>query len=153
MLHSLSKMWGHRTSSWPRSHFGPVIGPSFPEANLHFILAFRQEKLWTGDVTMGWEPHHSLDVLSSRWRWALYIPSIYCSTFHQGSLTSQVSGAFWWVHPRSYYLRLPVYILCAGPQGFVPLSPATPHKPLFNNIITDTIKLSTKEKIAWFYFL
>ena len=102
---------------------------------------------------MGWESHHSLDVLSSRWRWALYIPSIYCSTFHLGSLTSQVSGAFWWVHPRSYYLRLRVYILFAGPQGFVPLSPATPHKPLFNNIITDTIKLSTKEKIAWFYLL
>ena len=71
---------------------------------------------------MGWEPHHSLDVLSSRWRWALYIPSIYCSTFHLGSLTSQVSGAFWWVHPPSYYLRLPVYILYTGPQGLVPLS-------------------------------
>ena len=80
-----------------------------------FILAFRQEQIWVRDVTMGWESHHSLDVLSSRWRWALYIPSIYCSTFHLGSLTSQVSGAFWWVHPPSYYLRLPVYILFAGP--------------------------------------
>ena len=40
------------------------------------------------------------------------------------SLTAQVSGAFWEVpHPPiSYFLRLPVYILSAGPQVFNPLS-------------------------------
>ena len=36
------------------------------------------------------------------------------------SLTSQVSGAFWGIPPTSYFLRLPVYILSAGPQGFSP---------------------------------
>jgi hypothetical protein len=34
------------------------------------------------------------------------------------SFTSQVSGAFWRVPLTSYFLRLPVYILSAGPQGF-----------------------------------
>ena len=42
------------------------------------------------------------------------------------SLTSQVSGALWGDPPTSYFLRLPVYILSAGPQGFSPfLSPNT----------------------------
>ena len=42
------------------------------------------------------------------------------------SLTSQVSGAFWRVPPTSYFLRLPVSILSAGPQGFSPFpSPNT----------------------------
>ena len=36
------------------------------------------------------------------------------------SLTSQVSGAFWRVLPTSYFLRLHVSILSAGPQGFSP---------------------------------
>ena len=36
------------------------------------------------------------------------------------SLISQVSGAFWKVPPTSYFLRLLVYILSAGPQGFSP---------------------------------
>jgi hypothetical protein len=34
------------------------------------------------------------------------------------SLTSQVSGVLWMVPTTSYFLRLPVYILSAGPQGF-----------------------------------
>jgi hypothetical protein len=34
------------------------------------------------------------------------------------SLTSQVYDAFWGVPSTSYFLRLPVYILSAGPQGF-----------------------------------
>jgi hypothetical protein len=38
------------------------------------------------------------------------------------SLIFQVSGAFWMVPPISYILRLPVYILSAGPQVFNPLS-------------------------------
>jgi hypothetical protein len=42
------------------------------------------------------------------------------------SLTSQVSGAFWRVHPTSYFPRLLVCILSAGPQRFSPFpSPNT----------------------------
>ena len=42
------------------------------------------------------------------------------------SLTSQVSGTFWRVPPTSYLLRLPVFILSAGLQGFSPFpSPNT----------------------------
>ena len=42
------------------------------------------------------------------------------------SLTSQLSGAFWRVPSTSCFLRLPVSILSAGPQGFCPFpSPNT----------------------------
>ena len=79
---------GLGTSPWARSHIGPVVGPSFPQAPLHFhpCNSFRQEQLWVRDVTVGWQPHPSLDVLSSLCRWALYVSSPYCQAFHQRSL-------------------------------------------------------------------
>ena len=54
-------------------HFEPAARPSFPQALLHFhpCNSFRQEQLWVRVVTVGWQPHSSLDVLSSCWRWAL----------------------------------------------------------------------------------
>jgi hypothetical protein len=33
-------------------------------------------------VTVAWQPHSSLNVLSFYWRWALYVPSLYCPAFH-----------------------------------------------------------------------
>jgi hypothetical protein len=41
------------------------------------------------------------------------------------SLTSRVSGIFWRSPQTSYFLRLPVYILSADPQGFIPFPSAT----------------------------
>ena len=35
---------------------------------------------------MGWQPHPSLDALSSCWRWALQVPSPHCRAFHLRSL-------------------------------------------------------------------
>jgi len=51
------------------SHFGPVTGPSFPQAPLHFhpCNSFRWKQLWVRGVTVEWQPHPSLDVLSSCW--------------------------------------------------------------------------------------
>jgi hypothetical protein len=64
---------GLGTSPWSGSHFGPVAGPSFPQVPLYFYPcnSSRQEELWVRDVTVGWQPHPSLDVLSFCWRWAL----------------------------------------------------------------------------------
>ena len=42
------------------------------------------------------------------------------------SLTSKVSGAFWGVPSTSYFLWLPVYILCAGPHPIPTLVPPDP---------------------------
>jgi hypothetical protein len=55
-LHSLSnsvRPWDH---PWAGFLFGPVAGPSFPQAPPHFCPcnSFRQEKLWVRDVTVGW---------------------------------------------------------------------------------------------------
>jgi hypothetical protein len=63
-------------------------GSSFPQVPLHFhpCNSFRQEQLWVRDVTVGWQPHPSLDVLSSCWRWALKVPFPYCLAFHLRSL-------------------------------------------------------------------
>jgi hypothetical protein len=42
------------------------------------------------------------------------------------SLNSQVSDVFWEISPTSYFLKLPVYILSAGPHSFSPFpSPNT----------------------------
>jgi hypothetical protein len=75
---------GLGTSPWAGSHFGPVAGPSFPQASLHFhpCNSFRQEQLWVRVVTVGWFPSPSFDALSSWWRWALQVPSLYCWTFY-----------------------------------------------------------------------
>jgi hypothetical protein len=64
---------GLGTSPWPWSHFGPVAGSSFPQAPLNFHLcnSFRQEQLWVRDVTVEWQPYHSIDVLPFCWRGAL----------------------------------------------------------------------------------
>jgi hypothetical protein len=53
---------GLGTSPRAGSYFGPVTGPSFPQAPVHFhpYYSFRQEQLWVRDVTMGWQPHPSL---------------------------------------------------------------------------------------------
>jgi hypothetical protein len=61
---------GLGTSPWAGSHFVPVAGSSFPQAPLcfHPCNFFRQEQLWVRDVTVGWHPHPSFDVLSSCWR-------------------------------------------------------------------------------------
>jgi hypothetical protein len=77
-------MSGLGSSSWAGSHFGFVAGPSFPQAPLHFhpCNSFRPEQLWVRDVTVGWQPYPSLDVLSSWWRWVLLVPSPYCQVFH-----------------------------------------------------------------------
>jgi hypothetical protein len=55
------------------SYLGLVVGPSFPHAPLHFhpSNSFRQKQLWVRGVTVGWQPHPSLDALPSCWRWAL----------------------------------------------------------------------------------
>jgi hypothetical protein len=43
---------------WVGSHFGPVAGPSFPQApfNFHTCCSFRQEQLWIRILTVGWQP-------------------------------------------------------------------------------------------------
>ena len=35
---------------------------------------------------MVWQPHPSLNALSSSWQWTLYVSSPYCQAFHQRSL-------------------------------------------------------------------
>jgi hypothetical protein len=57
-------------SSWAGSHFGPVTGPSFPQAPLHFhpCSSFRQEQLWVRVLTVGWQTPPSFYALSSCWR-------------------------------------------------------------------------------------
>jgi hypothetical protein len=69
-LHSLSNSVRLGTSPWAGSHFGPVAGPSFLQSPIHFhpCNSFKQELLWIRDVTVGWQPHPSLDDLSSYWR-------------------------------------------------------------------------------------
>ena len=58
---------GFGTSPSAGSNYGPVAGPSFPQAHLHLhpCNSFRQEELWVREVTVGWQPHPSLHVLSS----------------------------------------------------------------------------------------
>jgi hypothetical protein len=67
-------------------------------------------------------------------RLALYVSSPYCWAFHLRSLPlspESLSPPRSLVHsqgspPTSYFLRLPAYILSAGPQGFSPFqSPCT----------------------------
>jgi hypothetical protein len=64
---------GLGTSPRAGSHFGPLCGPSFPQAPLHFhpCNSFRQEQLWVWDATVEWQSHPSVDALTSCWRWAL----------------------------------------------------------------------------------
>jgi hypothetical protein len=80
---------GLGANPWAGSHYGPVAGPSFPQASLHFYLcsSFRQEQLWARVLTVGWQPHPSLDALSFCWRWALQVASPQCSAFHLRSLS------------------------------------------------------------------
>jgi hypothetical protein len=58
VLHSLSIRVSLETSTWAGSHFGPVTGPSFPQAPLHFqpCNSFSQEKLWVRIVPVGCPP-------------------------------------------------------------------------------------------------
>jgi hypothetical protein len=79
VLHRLGNS-GLGTSRWAGSHFGPVAGPSFPQALLHFhpCSTFRQGQLWVRVLTVGWQPHLSFDALSLCCRWALQVPSLQC---------------------------------------------------------------------------
>jgi hypothetical protein len=108
----------------------PWAGPSFPHAPLHFYPcnSFKQEQLWVRDVTVGWQPPPSFDGCPV---FLLEMDSISSLSLLSGSsskvlplgsesLTSQVSGAIWRVLPTSYFPRLPVSTLSAGPQGFSP---------------------------------
>ena len=101
------------------SYFGPVIGPSFPQALLHFhhCNSFRQEQLWVRILTVGWQPHPSLNALFLCWRWAPKVLSHYCRAFNLGSLllgSLSISPPRSLVHsggsPISYFPRLPVSI-------------------------------------------
>jgi hypothetical protein len=155
-------MSGLGSSPWARSHFVPVAGPSFPQAPLHFHPwnSFGQEQLWVRDVTVRWQPHPSLDVLSSCWRWALYVTSTYYQAFHLRSLPLIPESLspprslveFWRVLPTSYFLRLPVSILSTCPHGFSTNtrsgSPLLPHFlscPLSLNIMW-SMKLKTHKR-------
>ena len=55
---------GLGTSPWAKTHIGPVADPSFHQAPLHFHPgnSFKHEQLWVRIVTVGWQPHPSLDV-------------------------------------------------------------------------------------------
>ena len=88
VLHSLINSVRFQASPWAGSHFGPVDGPSCHQAPLHFhpCSSFKQEQLWVRVVTVGWQSHSSLDVLSPCWRYTLYVPSSYCLAFHLRSL-------------------------------------------------------------------
>jgi hypothetical protein len=53
-------------------------------------------------LTVGWQPHPSLDALSFCWQWILQVLSPHCWAFHLRtsfefweSLTSQISGSFY----------------------------------------------------------
>jgi hypothetical protein len=65
VLHSIALVVvaGLGTSLWAESHFGPIAGPSFPQASLHLHSSnsFTQEQLWVRDVTVGWQLHPSFD--------------------------------------------------------------------------------------------
>jgi hypothetical protein len=74
-------------------------------------------------LTVGWQPHPSLDALFFYWRWTPQVPSPHCWSFHLRSLFLSLEhlspprslvlsrGTF---HPStSYLLRLPISILSA----------------------------------------
>ena len=80
-------------------------------------------------MTVGWQPHPSLDVLSSSGGGIYDVRSPYCRAL-QGisskvppcesweSLTFHVSGTFWGFPPTFYFLSLPLYIYSMGdPEG------------------------------------
>jgi hypothetical protein len=52
----VSEFWA---SPWAGSKFGPVHGPSFPQALLHFhpYISFRQEQLWVRVLTVRGQSH------------------------------------------------------------------------------------------------
>jgi hypothetical protein len=64
---------GLGTSIWAGFHFGPVSGPSFLKAPLHFhpCSSFTQEQIWVRVLTVGWQPPPSFDALSSCCRCAI----------------------------------------------------------------------------------
>jgi hypothetical protein len=73
VLHSLSN--SVRTWSLPLSWI-PLWAwcwTFFSSASPHFhpCCSFKQEQLWVRVLTVGWQPHSSLDALSSCWRWVL----------------------------------------------------------------------------------
>jgi hypothetical protein len=118
---------GLGTSPWARSHFRPVAGHSFPQAPLHFhpCNSFRQEQFWVRVMTVGcpssliWCPVFLLEVGSLTSLSLLLGISSKVPPFESWeTLTSQVSGAFCRVPPYSYFPRLHVSILSAGPPGF-----------------------------------
>jgi hypothetical protein len=129
VLHSLSNSVRPWDSPWAGSHFGPVAGPSFPQAPLHFhpCNSFGQEQLWVRVLTMGWPPLPLLMLClpagGGLYKFPFPTDSIWSEVLPFESweyLTSQVSCAFWRVPQTSYFPRLPASTLSAGPQGFSP---------------------------------
>ena len=123
----------HGTSPWAWSHFGPVPGPSFPQAPLHFhpCNSFRQEHLWVRFVTVGWQPHPSFDALSFCWRWALQVPSLQCRAFHLRSLPlspESLSPPMSLVHSRESP-QLPTSRGCLFPFFLPALGDCSPFLP------------------------
>jgi hypothetical protein len=112
---------------WARSHFGPVTGTSFPRAPLHFhpCSSFRQEQLWVRVLSVGWQPHPSLDALSLCWRWAIEVLSSHCRAFHLRSFPfspESLSAPKSLVHtggsPEVAYI--PSFCWPSGLQSFTP---------------------------------
>jgi hypothetical protein len=134
---------GLGTSPWARSHFGPVSGPSFPRALLHFhpCNSFRWYQIWDRLVTMEcappiWCPIFLLEVCSISSLFLLFGISSKVPPFESWeSLSSQISGAFWMITPTFYFPELSASILSAGPQGFSPFHlpntrPGSPLSPI-----------------------
>jgi hypothetical protein len=116
------------TIPWAGSHFGPVVGISFPQGPLHFhpCISFRQEQLWVR--VWLWDGNPLLHLMPSLLPQDRICKGASSKVPHFGSwesLTSHVSGAFWRVPPTSYLPRLPVSILSGGPQGFRPIPTTT----------------------------
>jgi hypothetical protein len=125
------------TSPWAGFHCGPVSETSFPRVLSISISVITSDRnnygsevwLWWGATpSLTWCPIFLLEVdcissLSLLSGISSKVPPPY-KTWE--SLTSQVSGSFWGLPPTFYFLRLPVSILSAGPQGFNPFpSPNT----------------------------
>jgi hypothetical protein len=113
---------------WEESLFGPVTGPPFPQALLHFCpcSSFRQKQLWVRVFDCGMATPSLLFMpgFSTRSRGALLVYSLHCRAFHLGSLPLSPESLLpipdlWYIlegPPNSYLPRLPLSILFAGPH-------------------------------------